>query len=94
MEIKTEYHGDLLEHEKYADLRSVVSMIAKAGVTILISAFFIDGTVNLIRQNVCVEMIIFFVIALVLLRKFKINPILAMVLCGVANVVLSAVKKA
>lgn len=33
-----------------------------------------------------------FVIALVLLRKFKINPILAMVLCGVANVVLSAVK--
>jgi chromate transporter len=78
-----------------ASLRpAVVSMIAKAGVTILISAFFIDGTVNLIRQNVCVEMIIFFVIALVLLRKFKINPILAMVLCGVANVVLSAVKKA
>ena len=58
-----------------ASLRpAVVSMIAKAGVTILISAFFIDGTVNLIRQNVCVEMIIFFVIALVLLRKFKINP--------------------
>ena len=78
-----------------ASLRpAVVSMIAKAGVTILISAFFIDGTVNLIRQNVCVEMIIFFVMALVLLRKFKINPILAMVLCGVANVVLSAVKKA
>ena len=78
-----------------ASLRpAVVSMIAKAGVTILISAFFIDGTVNLIRQNVCVEMIIFFVIALVLLRKFKINPILAMVLCGVANVVLNAVKKA
>ena len=78
-----------------ASLRpAVVSMIAKAGVTILISAFFIDGTVNLIRQNVCVEMIIFFVIALVLLRKFKINPILAMVLCGVANVVLSVVKKA
>ena len=44
-----------------ASLRpAVVSMIAKAGVTILISAFFIDGTVNLIRQNVCVEMIIFF----------------------------------
>ena len=78
-----------------ASLRpAVVSMISKAGVTILISAFFIDGTVNLIRQNVCVEMIIFFVVALVLLRKFKINPILAMVLCGVANVVLNAVKKA
>ena len=43
-----------------ASLRpAVVSMIAKAGVTILISAFFIDGTVNLIRQNVCVEMTYF-----------------------------------
>ena len=68
-----------------ASLRpAVVSMIAKAGVTILISAFFIDGTVNLIRQNVCVEMIIFFVVALVLLRKFKINPIFGngFVWCG------------
>lgn len=64
---------------------AVVAMIAKAGVTILISAFFLDGTVNLIRQNVCVQMIVFFVIAMVLLRKFKLNPILAMVLCGVAS---------
>lgn len=78
-----------------ASLRpAVVAMIAKAGVTILISAFFLDGTVNLIRQNVCVQMIVFFVIAMILLRKFKVNPILAMVLCGVANVVLSAVQKA
>lgn len=68
---------------------AVVAMIAKAGVTILISSFFIDGTVNFIRQNVCVQMILFFVAAMVLLRKFKVNPILAMVLCGLANVVLS-----
>ena len=73
---------------------AVVAMIAKAGVTILISAFFLDGTVNLIRQNVCAQMIVFFVIAMVLLRKFKLNPILAMVLCGVANVILSAVQRA
>ena len=78
-----------------ASLRpAVVAMIAKAGVTILISAFFLDGTVNLIRQNVCAQMIVFFVIAMVLLRKFKVNPILAMVLCGVANVILSAVQRA
>ena len=78
-----------------ASLRpAVVAMIAKAGVTILISAFFLDGTVNLIRQNVCAQMIVFFVIAMVLLRKFKLNPILAMVLCGVANVILSAVQRA
>ena len=73
-----------------ASLRpAVVAMIAKAGITILISAFFLDGTVTFIRQNICVSMIFFFGIALILLRKFKINPILAMVLCGVANVVLN-----
>ena len=73
-----------------ASLRpAVVAMIAKAGITILISAFFLDGTVTFIRQNICVSMIFFFGIALILLRKFKVNPILAMVLCGVANVVLN-----
>ena len=73
-----------------ASLRpAVVAMIAKAGITILISAFFLDGTVTFIRQNICVSMIFFFGIALILLRKFKVNPILAMVLCGVANVILS-----
>lgn len=73
-----------------ASLRpAVVAMIAKAGVTILISSFFIDGTVNFLRQNVQVQMILFFGIAMILLRKFKLNPILAMVLCGLANVVLS-----
>ena len=73
-----------------ASLRpAVVAMIAKAGITILISAFFLDGTVTFIRQNICVSMIFFFGIALILLRKFKVNPILAMVLCGMANVILS-----
>ena len=73
-----------------ASLRpAVVAMIAKAGVTILISSFFIDGTVNFLRQNVQVQMILFFGIAMILLRKFKLNPILAMVLCGLANVILS-----
>ena len=32
-----------------------------------------------------------FGIALVLLRKFKVNPILVMVLCGVANVAFSMI---
>lgn len=66
-------------------------MIAKAGVTILISSFFVNGTIQLIRQNICIRMIVFFGIALVLLRKFKVNPILVMVLCGVANVAFSMI---
>ena len=35
-------------------------------------------------------MVVFFTAALVLLRKFKMNPILVMVLCGVANMVFCA----
>ena len=73
-----------------ASLRpAVVAMIAKAGVTILITAFFLDGTIEFARQNVSVQMILFFGIALFLLRKYKVNPIVAMILCGVANVALT-----
>lgn len=88
--IYMKYRNMSLLQGTLASLRpAVVAMIAKAGITILISAFFLDGTVTFIRQNVCVSMIFFFGIALILLRKFKVNPILAMVLCGVANVVLN-----
>ena len=88
--IYMKYRNMSLLQGALASLRpAVVAMIAKAGITILISAFFLDGTVTFIRQNICVSMILFFGIALILLRKFKVNPILAMVLCGVANVTLS-----
>ena len=69
---------------------AVVAMIAKAGVTILVSSFFINGAVELLRENICIRMVVFFTAALVLLRKFKMNPILVMVLCGVANMVFCA----
>ena len=88
--IYMKYRNMSLLQGTLASLRpAVVAMIAKAGITILISAFFLDGTVTFIRQNICVSMILFFGIALILLRKFKVNPILAMVLCGVANVILN-----
>lgn len=93
--IYTKYQNMSLLQGTLASLRpAVVAMIAKAGVTILISSFFINGTVQFISQNVCVQMIIFFGIALVLLRKFKLNPILVMVLCGGANVVFSILTEA
>ena len=56
-----------------------------------ISAFFISGTIDLVRENVCIRMVVFFGAALVLLRKFKMNPILVMVLCGVANMIFCGV---
>ncbi len=75
-----------------ASLRpAVVSMIAKAGLTILISAFFLDGTASLIRENISVRMIVWFAAALFLLRKKKWNPILVMALCGICEAAFCAV---
>ena len=90
--IYTKYRNMSLLQGTLASLRpAVVAMIAKAGVTILVSAFFISGTIDLVRENVCIRMVVFFGAALVLLRKFKMNPILVMVLCGVANMIFCGV---
>ena len=64
---------------------AVVSMIASAGILILISAFWgSDGPVNL--GNTSWSLVVIFGISLLLLQKFKMNPILVMVLAGVMKV--------
>ena len=65
---------------------AVVAMIAKAGLTILISSFFITGTVKFTKDNISLRMIIYFIIAMILLRKYKWNPIAVMVTCGLLEV--------
>jgi len=70
---------------------AVVAMIAKAGLTILVSAFFIDGVIRFAWDNISIRMVLYFIAALVLLRKTKLSPILVMVLCGVTEVVCYAV---
>lgn len=60
---------------------AVIAMIASAGVTILITAFW--GTASKISlQNTDWSMVIIFLISLVLLRKTRISPILVMILAG------------
>lgn len=84
--IYTKYRKLSLLQGTLASLRpAVVSMIAKAGVTILISAFFLNGTVDFSGKNLEIRMVLYFLIALVLLRKGKMNPILVMTLCGVVE---------
>jgi chromate transporter len=61
---------------------AVVAMIAKAGVTILVSAFFINGVWSFARKDISVRMVLYFCLALIMLRKIKINPIFVMILCG------------
>lgn len=67
-----------------ASLRpAVVAMIASAGVTILMSAFWGGRTVVLASTNFL--MVGIFALCFLLLRKTKLNPIAVMVLAGVLN---------
>ena len=66
---------------------AVVAMIASAGVSILISAFWgSDAVISL--SGTQWSMIAIFIGALVLLQKTNLNPILVMALAGVAKTVL------
>lgn len=89
--IYTKYRNLSLLQGTLASLRpAVVSMIAKAGITILVSAFFVSGVISFTRENISLRMIIYFAAALFMLRKLKWNPILVMVLCGVFEVIFYA----
>lgn len=72
---------------------AVVSMIAKAGLSIIISVVFIDGSMYFARSNVRLRMVCYFAAALFLLRKKKLNPILVMVLCGICEVGFTLLQK-
>lgn len=61
---------------------AVVAMIASAGITILTTAFWSQsGTVQLATTNW--YLVVIFVICLILLQKYKLNPIWVMLLAGV-----------
>ena len=71
---------------------AVVAMIASAGISILISAFW--GSARAVTLGgTRWDLVLIFVICLVLLRKAKMNPIWVMVLAGLMKVLVSAVEK-
>lgn len=68
---------------------AVVAMIASAGLTILINAFWGSRTVVLANTNYV--MVAIFLLSFVLLRKTKLSPIAVMVLAGVLNLAVSLI---
>jgi len=66
---------------------AVVAMIATAGFLILIPAFFLNQSVSFQAGNFQIRPVLYFVGAMILLRKWKMDPVLVMVLCGVAEVI-------
>ena len=67
---------------------AVVAMIATAGLSLMAMAFC--GT-DTFTGNINVENVILFVIALFILRKWKLNPILVMLGTGVAGFIIGVV---
>ena len=65
---------------------AVVAMIAISGISILISSFFKNSIVSIgyIRYHAFVV----FIICLILLRKYKMNPVLVMLLAGLSEVII------
>lgn len=86
--VYTKYRRLSLLQGTLASLRpAVVAMIAKAGLTILISAFFVNGVISFTRNNLSLRMIIYFGLAMFMLRRLKWNPILVMMLCGLFELI-------
>ena len=68
---------------------AVVALIASAGISILLQVIFSGQA--MVLSNVNWVGIILFCFALLALRKFKLNPILTMMLCGGANLIIGII---
>ncbi|BBF42717.1 chromate transport protein [Lachnospiraceae bacterium KM106-2] len=71
---------------------AVVAMIASAGITILISAFWGSGGFTSLRE-IRMELVLLFVVACYLIKRRKTNPIIVMLLCGVGNVLFMILRR-
>lgn len=71
---------------------AVVAMIASAGIAILIAAFW-GGRASVSLPDTNWSLVVIFVISMVLLQKFKKNPIFVMVLAGVLKTVWACIEK-
>lgn len=71
---------------------AVVAMIAAAGVSVLISAFWGDGAVSIASTKWV--LVAAFAVCFVLLRKTKLNPVWVMVIAGVINTAYTIISNA
>lgn len=75
---------------------AVIAMIAAAGVSILVTAFWTDGivtdSVTAFLSHTDWQLVGIFVFSLILLRKFKMNPIHVMLISGLIEVILQGIR--
>lgn len=68
---------------------AVVAMIASAGISILISAFWGSEAISIVHTNW--SMVLIFAICFILLQKVRANPILVMLLAGIMKLAVSVI---
>ncbi|KAA9238108.1 MULTISPECIES: chromate transporter [Aerococcus] len=79
----------LLQNMLVALRPAVVAMIAAAGLLILIAAFWGEAPIAL--ANINWPAVVIFGLALAILIRYKVNPIVVIVMAGVVNVIYQAV---
>lgn len=68
-------------------LRSAsIGLISSSAGTILMLSFLGTSTWNLVKMSLQIKSVIIFAICLFLLRKFKLNPMVAIILSGTAGI--------
>lgn len=88
--IYTKYQDLALMQDLLLILRpTVVALIASSGLSILVSALWSSPSISLASLNG--GMVFIFIVALILINKFKLNPILIMVFSGILNILLSII---
>lgn len=86
------FKGASVMESVLATLRpAVVALIAGAGLSILMNVVF--GGMQISFDAINIVGLILFVVAFILLRKFRLNPILVMCLCGASNLIVNLILK-
>ncbi len=81
-------NGSLLNGALTTLRPAVVAMIASAGLSILLTAFFQNGQ-KITLNGIQWEMVLIFILCFILLRKTKVSPVAVMLLAGVMKVLFS-----
>ena len=70
---------------------AVISMIFVAGLTILLPTIFADGVISFAAGHFQVRFALYFIVAFFVLRKWKPNPILVMLGCGIIELIVQLI---
>lgn len=66
---------------------AIIAMLASAGLSLLVLAFWKDGGVPASLENVHLPSILIFIASFLILRKWKCSPIVVMIGAGVAGMI-------